>query len=99
MDGPSVNWKFLEHLNESRDHHKEGSHLLELGSCGLHVVHGPLQSGHSAAGWKVNSVLRSMYNVFKDHCQRLQPDDLISLHSLEITSFQRCFVRSGGLRT
>ena len=66
MDGPSVNWKFLETLKDSRHQHQQDRQLLELGSCGLHVIHGALQSGHSAAGWNVNSVLRAMCNVFKD---------------------------------
>ena len=64
MDGPNVNWKFLElYNNELREGHQKT--LLNLGSCGLHVLHGSLQTGHSAAKWNVNSILRSMFNSFK----------------------------------
>lgn len=61
MDGPNVNWKFLELLKENED-----CNLLELGSCGLHVLHGALQSGHKACKWDIDSILRGMYWLFKD---------------------------------
>jgi hypothetical protein len=53
MDGPSVNWKFLPQL-------------LDLGSCGLHVIHGAFQTGHKAASWAVNETLRGLFGLFKD---------------------------------
>lgn len=62
MDGPSVNWKFLDLLSEETGDTK----LVDLGSCGLHSVHGSFQCGHKAAGWNVNGYLRSMHNLFKD---------------------------------
>ena len=64
MDGPNVNWKFLElYNNEFSESHQKT--LLNLGSCELHVLHESLQTGHSAAKWNVNSILRSMYILFK----------------------------------
>lgn len=64
MDGPAVNWKFLDLLSDSME--ENGSKLLNLGSCGLHVIHGAFQSGHQATGWKVNAYLRGIYYLFKD---------------------------------
>ena len=64
MDGPTVNWKFFETL--PAESHCGNRQLLELGSCGLHVVHGSLQTGHKASGWSVNATLRTMYWLFKD---------------------------------
>jgi len=66
LDRPTANWKFLETLKDSCHRHEQDHQLFELGSCGLHAIHGALQSGHSAAGWNVNLVLRAVYNVFKD---------------------------------
>lgn len=66
MDGPNVNWKFVDDLKKTLYAHAEDRQLVELGSCGLHVVHGAFQSGHSAAGWKVNGILRAIYSLFKD---------------------------------
>ena len=48
MDGPNVNWKFLEIYNiELEEIHLK--RLLKLGSCRVHVLHGSLQTSHSAA--------------------------------------------------
>ena len=64
MDGPSVNWKFLElYNNELREIYQKTP--LNVGSCGLHVLHGSFQTGHFVAEWNINSILRSMYNLFK----------------------------------
>ena len=69
MDGPFVNWKFLElYNNELRESHQKI--LLNLGSCGLHTLQGSLQTGHSATKWNINSILRSMYNLFKQSPER-----------------------------
>ena len=64
MDGPAVNWKFIDLLNTSLE--VDNTKLLEMGSCGLHVIHGAFQSGHKASGWQVNAYLRALYGVFKD---------------------------------
>ena len=52
---------FLTELDEKFD-----TSLLEIGCCGLHVVHGEFQIGHKAVGWNMNSVLRSFYKLFHD---------------------------------
>jgi hypothetical protein len=67
MDGPNVNWAFLRLLKEdllSLD--SEAAALLELGCCGLHVIHGAFQTGHTKATWNVNQILTAAYYVFKD---------------------------------
>ena len=40
MDGPSVNWKFLLTLQTSLHPDAMDPQLLDLGSCGLHVIRG-----------------------------------------------------------
>lgn len=55
MDGPNVNWKFLDLFTEDGD-----CNLLDLGSCGLHVIHGALQTGHKASDWNVDATLRGL---------------------------------------
>lgn len=44
MDGPSVNWKFLKLYSETiaRD---SGARSIDIGSCGLHIVHGAYKDG------------------------------------------------------
>ena len=61
MDGPNVNWKFLESFAANTRPAENDPKLFDLGSCGLHVVRGAFQAGHKAAGWTVNKMLRGMY--------------------------------------
>ena len=51
MDGPNVNLKFLDQLINELEIQSEKS-LLDMGSCGLHVVH-----GHKNIKWNVNTAL------------------------------------------
>ena len=58
MDGPRVNWKLLSLLCEDRE--KEDADLaklLNVGSCGLHVVHATFCTGFQATDWKVEGLL------------------------------------------
>lgn len=65
MDGPNVNWRFLTDLIKKReDEHMP--QLLNVGSCGLHVIHGAVQTGHKASGWNLNETLKAAYYLFKD---------------------------------
>lgn len=53
------------------------SRFLEYGSCGLHVIHGAVGTGHGKAGWKVNEMLMSAYYLFKDSpARRAEYQDL-----------------------
>jgi len=63
MDGPSVNWKFLNNL-ESECALETEKNILNCGSCGLHVVHGAFQTGHTKSGWNVNNILKALYSLF-----------------------------------
>ena len=68
MDGPNVNLKLLDSLRSSPD--AGDQKLLEIGTCGLHVLHRAFQTGHSASSWSVNEFLRSAYGLFKDSLAR-----------------------------
>ena len=65
MDGPNTNWKVFDLLNH---HHREEkwSTLLNLGNCGLHVVHGGFQTGVKATDWEIEKVLRAIWQTFHD---------------------------------
>lgn len=64
MDGPNVNWSFLRELKLDFQHGEEK--LLDLGSCGLHILHGAFKDGVRCTGWNVTKYLRAIYNIFKD---------------------------------
>ena len=49
MDGPNVNWKTAEIIKEYREYNDpDGSALIEIDSCGLHVLHGTYGTAHKA---------------------------------------------------
>ena len=69
MDGPSVNWSFYDKLGkEIKDECDMG--LMNIGSCGLHVIHGAFQTGARETGWDLGDILSSPYNLFKDTSAR-----------------------------
>ena len=56
IDGPSVNWKFYKAV--TKDRAKDELHqLINIGSCGLHVIHGAFKSGAEATNWNIKKVL------------------------------------------
>ena len=64
MDGPNTNWSVFEKLNAHREN--ELPQILEIGSCGLHVIHGAFQTGVKATGWELDGVLKAMWKLFSD---------------------------------
>lgn len=38
MDGPNVNWKLLELLQQEQAEQYGGAQLIVVGSCGLHTI-------------------------------------------------------------
>lgn len=65
MDGPNVNMKFLRDIKQELCDSNDGRRILEVGSCGLHVVNGAFKTGHASTGWQLVEFLRAMYNLFK----------------------------------
>lgn len=63
MDGPNVNWAFLRELKQE---FKGDVKLFDLGSCGLHIMHGAFKDGIQATQWPIVAFLRALYNLSKD---------------------------------
>ena len=40
--------------------------LINIGSCGLHVVHGAFKTGFQSVGWDLNKVFKAMWKFFHD---------------------------------
>ena len=53
MDGQNTNWSVFEKLNAHREKN-ELPQILEIGSCGLRVIHGAFQTGVKATGWELD---------------------------------------------
>ena len=67
MDGPSVNWAFHTELEDHRkETNAEAPDLLQIGSCGLHVLHGAYQTAHSKeTNWEVKKVMKATHGIMK----------------------------------
>nr|CAD7432076.1 unnamed protein product [Timema monikensis] len=68
MNGPNVNLKLKtllqEHIKSVTDN--EVCSLLNLGTCGRHVVHGSLRTGVESVDYDISSLLRHMHYLFTD---------------------------------
>ena len=65
MDGPNVNQKFHQDLVKERQA-EELPGILNIGSYGLHSVHGSLQTGANKTGWNLGNLLRALWQIFPD---------------------------------
>ncbi|XP_030847404.1 uncharacterized protein LOC115926629 [Strongylocentrotus purpuratus] len=65
MDGPNVNWKMYDDFTREYTADLTKS-ILNIGSCGLHIVNGAFLTGAKAADWEVESFLSSLYYLFSD---------------------------------
>ena len=74
MDGPASNWSFFEKLLQERaESDPDLPMLINFGSCGIHMVYGGFNYGVDATGWKVDSLLISMFYLLRDSPAR--PDN------------------------
>ncbi|KAI8764141.1 Adult enhancer factor 1 [Biomphalaria glabrata] len=76
MDGPNVNWKDFDIFQAERMQ-ESSVKLLNVGSCGLHIVHNSFKAGHSATSWDIGSWLSALRWLFKDSPARRE--DFINL--------------------
>ena len=94
MDGPNVNWDVLS-LHSSYREKNEFSRLINIGSCGLHVLHGALQTGIMETDWEVSKVLHAMWKIFDESPARR--DIYIRETGCDVFPLHFCN-RPGGLR-
>lgn len=66
MDGPNVNLKLLKSLKQEFSASDGNQNIVDIGSCGLHVVSGAFKTGHNVTKWNTVVFLRSLYNLFKN---------------------------------
>lgn len=73
MDGPNVNKKeFKDDLVEREASDLDLPCLIDLGTCGLHVVHGVFRRGFENTGWKLDRILKSLLQLFNESPARIQ---------------------------
>ena len=68
-NGPSVIWKFYSMLtDEVKKEHN--SHMLNIGSCGLHILHRAFKDGAVASGWQLDRLFSNLHWLFQDSAAR-----------------------------
>ena len=81
-DGPNVNLLFLKHLIKLREE-EELPPLLDIGTCGLHVVHGSLKSSE----WDLQRLLKAMWQLLDGSpARRAVYENVTSTESMEYPS-------------
>ena len=65
MDGPNVNWKTFD-LLQAEVETETGRSLLNIGSCGLHIMHNAFRRAFLGTKWAIDSALQSLHWLFKD---------------------------------
>ena len=65
MDGPNTNWSVHKKLKNIRSR-EEVPQLFEVGSCGLHVIHGAFLSGVKTSRWEIEKFFKDMWRLFHD---------------------------------
>ncbi|KAJ8333481.1 hypothetical protein SKAU_G00414890 [Synaphobranchus kaupii] len=63
MDGPHVNWKAFD-LTQKEMQKQVDKSLLNIGSCGLHIVHNAFRDGCKSTNWDIEHTLSSLYWLF-----------------------------------
>ncbi|XP_033469102.1 uncharacterized protein LOC117248273 [Epinephelus lanceolatus] len=86
MDGPNVNWKFFELLQQEHAEQNGGAQLVVVGSCGLHTLHNAFKCGFSM--WQVEKVLRAMHFLF--HNTPARRDDFIAVTKSSVFPLPFC---------
>ena len=64
-DGPNVNLLFLKNYDGKRSFNEKPS-LLNIGTCGLHTVHGSMQTGEKSTNWCLGKTVKAMNGVLHD---------------------------------
>ena len=67
----NVNLLFLKLYEEKRCLNKLPA-LLDIGTCGIHIIHGSLKNAEKASEWDTGKVLKSMSKILVDFPARMK---------------------------
>ena len=64
-DGPNINLCFLELFAEKKKESEELPPLIQIGTCGLHTIHGSIKAGVKNSNWNTGFHSSTFcYNLF-----------------------------------
>ena len=90
MDGPNVNLKFYEAVVTERNENEQHQ-LINIGSCGLHTIHGAFKTGFEKSAWKIKRFSKELIMFFMTPQQR----EKITPQKLDLLNFHSIFVVLG----
>ena len=90
MDWPNVNLKFYGTFVQKRKDEKYHS-LIDIGSCGSHVIHGSLETGVDDSQLGLKKLMKGTYQLVHDTPARR--DDYESITGLSTYPFSFCSSR------
>lgn len=90
MDGPSVNWKFFNMIQEETKEEFKHS-LLNVGSCGLHTVHGAFKTGAEKSKIDTEKILSGLFYLF--HETPARREDFANITKTELLPLKFCKTR------
>ena len=70
---------------------KRNSHSKNIGSCGLHIIHGTFQTGAATTCWNIKGTLKAIYKLLHDSPARCA--DYISVAGSTLFPFLFCATR------
>ena len=65
MDGPSVKIKLLQVVQDDRKD-KGLPHLLDIGTCALHTLHGSFKMGIEKSEREMKSLMKASFSILHD---------------------------------
>ena len=65
VDGPSVNWCFYGEVVKNREE-MELHQLINIGSCGLHIIHGSCKTGIDVTDWNIKATANGAFQILHD---------------------------------
>ena len=80
MDGPSVNLKFLKLLQDDRME-KGLPQLLDIGSSGLHILHGAFKTCTEKSEWSTKATMKASFTILHNSPARRDDYDSITASS------------------
>ena len=91
IDWPNISWSVHEKLKNIQSC-EEVPQMFEVGSCGLHVIHGAFQSGVKATGWEIEKIFKGIWGLFHD--SPVRRDSYITINQSD--QFPLMFCQTGG---
>ena len=91
MDGPAVNHLFYQKLVRHREDVKITQLMVDIGSCGIHIIHGAFKFSFEKTSWNMKGIIKGSFVLLHDTPARRA--DYITITSSELFPLFFCATR------